>query len=118
MNVATWRTKPETIADVLAGVIELLSVESRWCRHAAAQDAAGNTVPIDDPAACRWCLLGALAQVTRATGIAWDLYSRAMSWLLKFIPGEWIAEFNDDATHGELLHVLGLAHSAARRSGL
>jgi hypothetical protein len=35
-------------------------IEQGWCQCYFAMDAEGNAVPSSDPAACRWCAVGAL----------------------------------------------------------
>lgn len=40
---------------------ELLTDETKWTQFAVARDALGGRVHANDPTACKWCLLGAIA---------------------------------------------------------
>ena len=41
-------------------VRELLSDESKWCQDWYGRDALGEGAAFDGPAACQWCLMGAI----------------------------------------------------------
>ena len=64
-----YLTTPVDPADKLAileGALELLADPQRWTSGWPARDAAGHQVDINDPAATRWCIIGAIRKVTAA----------------------------------------------------
>jgi len=75
---------------------EFLTEES-WCKHDYAQDAAGNTVDAKDPAAVRWCFIGAL-------NFCYDNWEEKEEALLRFealLGNRYWVKFNDTSTWPE-----------------
>ena len=62
-----------------------------WCQDVPAVDAAGVSVPSRDPAAVKWCMIGALSAVYSVTDDPWWQLRRVLRTLTRRSPGS----FND-----------------------
>lgn len=52
-----------TLIERLIAVKQLIATPETWCTQTSARDAQGVGVPAYDPAACQWCLLGAISKI-------------------------------------------------------
>ena len=117
---------PLSDAAILRNAYDL--VARGWCQGDFAQNADGEEVGAEDPAACRWCLLGAIdagapdgdglgiwtgdrnpsAHVSAALA---ELYANDPSWAFQCSVALW----NDapGRTQGQVLQVLKLAQQRA-----
>ena len=89
-----------TALDVLKKARTRIEKPDRWCQGVSAQRSDGGLVDPNDPTACRWCAIGALA--------AEDHGTTAYADAVKAIQGETgdaygAACFNDSHTHAEVL---------------
>lgn len=85
-------------------VRELLSDPARWTTDRFAKDAAGYGVDPKDGRAVCWCLIGALEKCYGTTyGPEYDKLSEAIR---QKVGQPWVAQFNDRATHSEIIEVL------------
>lgn len=92
---------------MLEPVLKLLADPSRWTKRADARDAEGKPVPYDSWQACSWCLYGAIYRVFDR-----EQRAQAVELLKVHVPvGQSLAQFNDYATHDELVAVLRRAVS-------
>lgn len=57
-----------SIARILARAAELIAKPEAWAQNALALDKAGRRVMEDDPAACRFCLNGAIGRAAAEFG--------------------------------------------------
>ena len=114
----------ENTRELLKRTRERLEDPESWCKSFYAQDAEYAAVGTFNPAACRWCLLGALSlshgpMRMNLNGLAGtDAYDEAvelMSRRLGYIPGDFsdveanvLANFNDRSTtqHGMILALI------------
>src|SRR5262249_53890177 len=102
-----------TIKADLEKVYALLEDEDCWTQRELAYDAQGNTIGPNSPEATCWCLAGAFYKALSITYRYPYLYACA-SWLylaehVRIITGDPHAfpdEFNDRATHEEVLALL------------
>ena len=104
---------PRSILDSLTRVRKLIEAPESWIQNNIAEDAAGNAIYSYDPTACRFCLLGAIHRVAHAQGRALDMIECLHAVDDDQQLGDGIPEFNDSATHSEVLALLDRAISAA-----
>lgn len=96
---------------IIDRVIEKLSDPQRWTKGELARDAEGNEVGENDPAACSWCLAGALSACEPDYG----KIQKTRRYILRAIMAEthffFISAFNDDdkTTHADVMRVLHTA---------
>jgi hypothetical protein len=110
-EIEAWR--PARDAVLIERILTILADPHRWCRGAAARDAAGNRCSATSSEAMAWSLDGAIDRVVGAGTAAGDRIEERLAALLgPDLPG--IAAFNDAASHEEVLAVL----RRARGSGL
>lgn len=79
-------------------VYELLADESRWTTGEMARDKDDNPVDVEDPAACKFCLMGA---ITKLYGQK-SFFGNKEYWKLQSFVGS-VARFNDKSTHEEVV---------------
>jgi hypothetical protein len=115
------------VKDVLLRLREKLSDESKWCVGDYGMDENFHSVTsFGDSRACRWCLVGALRSVvydiikppTEPDNafvhlFTHPLYERTWSYMKGLLPkaGMMLEEFNDGATHKEVVEFLDKAIS-------
>ena len=89
-----------TQKQALKMLINLYTDPEKWCQGSAAQDANGDAVTPDNPAACKWCLIGACALLGIPLG---DVFSSKTGDLLHVI-----MDWNDDSerTQADVLAML------------
>lgn len=78
--------------EILIAAREKITTPERWCQGAHARDEGGQTVLAKDPAACVWCIDGALWAVTRFTQTS----ARASASILL---GEQIGAYSANSIH-------------------
>lgn len=118
----------QLVADLKA-VRELLAVPERWTVEYLARNSDGKNVPDDDPAATRFCLVGAIYKISIEGGetsrYGYEL-GRVVD-LIRFIgevayghqlPPRSLADWNDQPgrTHAEVLALLDKAIATAEVS--
>jgi len=81
--------------EILQKARDLISKPENWTQQQYAANKSGRTVDENDPAACKWCITGALIKVGDDKVKAWN-------YLHKFL-GIFPANFNDSHTHAEVL---------------
>jgi hypothetical protein len=59
-NGALSSARPVALAEVLNAAADLLERPGAWRRWSLATDADGRSVPPKSPAACQWCIAGAI----------------------------------------------------------
>lgn len=64
-----------------------------WCRGTAAKDKANRPVPVGDPAACKFCSVGALWRVSPHE--LYGVFDTTTKLLSSLTPDQNIAGFND-----------------------
>lgn len=100
-------SKPRTALDVIVGARALLADKSRWCRGASARSWRGHAVPPSDPQAKAFCIYGAIRRASagnaRLGTDACELVERHLR--LSRRTGN-VAEFNDTASHADMLALL------------
>jgi hypothetical protein len=85
-------------------VSELLSDPARWTTEEFAKDADGFPVnPRDGRAVC-WCLLGALEKCYGSSYT--PEYDKLSEAIRQRVGDPWVVEFNDRATHSEIIEVV------------
>ena len=104
---------PRSMLDSLTLVRELIEAPESWIQNNIAEDADGHPTFVSSPTACRFCLLGAICRVTASSNREKDLIEclHAVDDTRQLDDG--IPEFNDTATHDEVLSILDRAISAA-----
>lgn len=97
----------KTVIEVLTEARAL--VEQGWTQRAWARDRFGNAGMWDEPTACEWCLVGALASAGFGSG-----YNSAWK-ILRELTGDPLSAFNDapGRTQAEVLDLLDRAIARA-----
>jgi len=80
---------------------DLLSDPSRWCKRTRARNMDGEPRSPHSREATQWDLSGALERCT--TGVSSEL--RALAILQKILKSSSIGEWNDNASHEQLMHL-------------
>lgn len=94
--------KPKTDAQLLREAKELIADPKRWAQGAFARDSGGAVVAALDPAAVRWCAIGALVAVDRSDGRNQCFAAHnALAGHLHGCSG--LQTFNDSHEHAEVL---------------
>lgn len=78
-------------------------IESGWCQNQMAVDADDVEVPYNSPRACKWCLLGAIYQVSATMGLNLMEFQRLFHRRTLHFD---LAKYNDTHTHEEVLALL------------
>jgi hypothetical protein len=78
-------------AKVLNDAADLIEPEGRWTKRCLARDDDGIPVWPEDPAACSWCVEGAISRVAPS----WPLKSAAFVAVRAKIHHEGIDDWND-----------------------
>lgn len=74
---------------------ELLTDESKWTKHRLSSDTNGKTVPLDDPAAVSFCIIGATFKCYTCGYPMADKVLSAMSKELGFKDNTLLASWNN-----------------------
>lgn len=106
---------PETVVGVKAALVsarELLADPARWCKGTLARAADGTPVDPGNPSATCWCVVGAIHKATLVAAVR-----RAATSMVEEATGggDWIADWNDRATHREILAGLDAAIGRAAK---
>lgn len=103
----------EILLQILNDTYELIKEESHWTQETFARNATGQSVAVEDPTACKWCVTGALhAVVCRAyKARAWSVedyynWDVASYCVLARTMGEYLHSFNDSHSHAEVLSAI------------
>jgi len=106
-----------TVAEVLEKAADLLAEPEGWTQDAFAEDADGNSVPIDSPDATCFCIRGAIMKVSgeRSDG---DFQKQAAHLMLNSFERSALARWNDDdmREQAEVVTALRAAATKARQS--
>lgn len=100
----TQRRKRAVMADKLEAVRNLIIEEQHWIKGKYARDEKGKVVDPSSPAACQWCLLGAIYK-------AIDKYEdkeSAEGYIRTVAAYKYndLATFNDQSSHKEVIAAL------------
>lgn len=103
------------VEDVLKKALKKISKPENWTKNAAARDAKGVFVLVEDDSAVCWCSLGAVWSATKNE----QAHLTAERVLEDVIGGD-IAEFNDDSDrqHEDVVSVFKKAIRRARNRRL
>jgi len=88
---------------------ELLTAPERWTQGAYARTALGRPIAADDPAACQWCLVGAIAHCYLDNSIRYAVSNKIQYAIGQTVFGnsqpDSIVPWNDDRnrTHKQVL---------------
>lgn len=103
------------ISDQLKAAKAIIASPSKWLQGAYAKDANGFACRGDNPQATCFCSLGALQAVNNCYS---DAPSQpAISVLKQFMGGD-VPEFNDSATHEQVMEAFDKAIAAAEKENL
>ena len=107
----------KTLVKNLRAVRKLLSTEARWTKDVLARDKLGREVESDAPAACRWCLSGAVERVVKRQSEQHEALDAIRDALPASFAGEDVENFNDAnaTTHSRTLAVIDRAIRAAAK---
>lgn len=107
-------SKHLTTGEILEKARDLISEPEAWCQFAYAVDASGVQVPVCDPEAVAWDMLGAIDAVSGLTNTlpAEFTLSKAASEL------DMSLHMNDDedATHEQVMAIFDRAIEIARKA--
>ena len=99
-----------SMKDDVTAVRNLLSDPKHWTQRAPARTAEGNCVSTISPDAVCWCLAAA---VNKTFPFDTPRNVALFNFLLLRTPDHSIVDFNDDATHDQVLAFLDAAIEAA-----
>lgn len=122
----TEHTIPANAAEVLDRTIELLSLPANWTTDHFARNALNEAVDVRSPTATCFCIMGAIERVTRGPltanyrpvgGHEFEVECAAESALQTILTKQYgdsnIANFNDTATHEQVMKALKQAREIA-----
>jgi len=104
----------ETLADLMA-VRELISDHSHWIQGDMALGPGGVGVDATDPAACCFCLVGAMYKVTRRETRSGNGNARYYRLRDAFSFKDSLSRFNDRSRHDEVLAMIDTDLEALRQ---
>lgn len=98
--------------DQLRRIRELLALPTSWCQEDYAQLEDGRATHIADPAACRFCLMGAIERICGPNDLA--AYHHIRNQLRIWTGRSLVAGFNDDpqTMHAHVVELLDQAIAA------
>jgi len=105
------------LLDDLKAVRDLLAVPERWTQEARARTATGDKVDPENPAACCWCISGAVSRVATGEENSTRFYT-IRNAIRRQIKGErLVALWNDDRhrTHADVIALLDKTIAAEER---
>jgi hypothetical protein len=107
----------QTPADVLRAARALIAEPERWTRGVFARDAKGQSIPLFDKRAERFCVLGACRNIADPLPeyILGDEAELALDEVCAELHGKTIPAFNDDpqTTHADVLALYDAAIARA-----
>lgn len=115
---APARVRPLPVVAVLQAARRLLADPAVWVQGTAAVDQQGRPVPFDDPGACAFCAVAAVARAAALIGAAPDVEedaTEALEAAAALLHGQAPQVVNDapGTSHGEVLELLDVAVEVA-----
>jgi len=110
--------RPRGVVAVLQAARRLLADPAVWVQGTAAVDEQGRPVPFDDPGACAFCAVAAVARAAALIGATPDVEedaTEALEAAAALLHGQAPQVFNDapGTSHGEVLELLDVAVEVA-----
>lgn len=102
-------TEGKTYKQVLEKARFILSDREQWSQKAFARDRYGQPLEPNNPMACSWCLLGALAISSNSMGFTPPPLLKFLQQMLHYLHGEQfgsLGEFNDYVNHQGLIEFI------------
>ena len=107
----------QRVVETLISARALIADPTRWTRYRLARTDTGKPVEVANPAACRFCAVGAIARVTGRRPVSGD-ESYHLSRAAHRLFGQDIVNVNDILGHAEVLRVYDEAIASAKSGSL